>query len=107
VLAYAEPMADGLLEGLNAGDYAAFSKDFDDAMLKALPESSFANLQAATTGKYGKYLSRQLKSVEEVGEYYRLIYSGQFEKYQNLTVLITFEKAEPHKVAGLFFTEKQ
>jgi len=106
VLAYAEPMTDQLLAGLNAGDYAAFSRDFNDPMLKALPESSFANLLASTTGKYGKYISRQLKSVQEVGGYYRVTYSGQFEKFQNLTVFVTFEKADPHKVAGIFFSEK-
>ena len=104
VLAFSEPAADNLLTGLNAGDYVSFSRDFDDAMLKAIDEKGFANLQSSIMPKIGKYLSRTVTSVEEVGEFYRLTYRGNFELDANVKVLLTFEKAEPHKVGGLFFT---
>ncbi len=104
VLAYTEPMTDNLLAGLNAADYAVFSRDFDDAMLKAIPESKFANLLATTTGKVGAYDSREVNSVEKVGEYYRVVYKAKFAGDDKAQVLISFEGAEPHKVAGLFFT---
>ena len=104
VLAYAEPMVDNLLSGLNAADYAAFSRDFDDAMLKAIPESAFANLLATTTGKVGAYQSRAVDRVEKAGDYYRVVYKSQFADDDNVQVLVTFDAADPHTVAGLFFT---
>ena len=104
VLAFSEPAADNLFAGMNAGDYPVFSRDFDDAMLKAIDEKGFANLQNSITPKIGQYLSRTVTSVEDVGEYYRLTYRAGFEQDANVKVLLTFAKAEPHKVAGLFFT---
>jgi hypothetical protein len=104
VLVFSEPAADNLFTGLNSGDYTVFSRDFDDAMLKGIDEKGFASMQAQVPPKLGKYLSRTVTSVEEIGEYYRLTYRASFEQDANVKVLMTFEKAEPHKVAGLFFT---
>jgi len=104
VLAYSEPMVENLLAGMNAADYAVFSRDFDEAMLKAIPEKAFANLLAGTTGKIGAYASRAVDRVEKVGENYRVIYKAKFAGDENVQVLVSFGGAEPHKIAGLFFT---
>jgi hypothetical protein len=104
VLAFSEPAADNLFVGMNSGDYATFSHDFNAAMLKGIDEKGFVNLQNTLTPKIGKYRTRTVASVEEIGEYYRLTYRAGFEEDENVKVLLTFEKAEPHKVAGLFFT---
>jgi hypothetical protein len=104
VLVFSEPAADNLFSGLNSADYAVFSRDFDDAMLKGIDEKGFATLQAQVPPKIGKYLSRTVTSVEEIGDFYRLTYRASFEQDANVKVLLTFEKADPHKVAGLFFT---
>ena len=55
VLAISEPAADNLFAGLNAGDYAVFSRDFNAAMLKGIDEKGFTNLQGSITPKIGKY----------------------------------------------------
>src|SRR5512141_268734 len=78
VLAYAESMTDNLVAGLNAADYAVFSRDFNEGMLKAIPEKAFANLLTTTTGKVGAYASREVDRVDKVGEYYRVAYKAKF-----------------------------
>jgi hypothetical protein len=103
VLSFSEPAADNLLAGFNSGDYSVFSRDFDAAMLKAIDEKGFSNLQNQITPKLGKYLSRTATSVEQIGDFYRVTYRASFEQDANATVLITFEKDAPHKVAGLFY----
>jgi hypothetical protein len=107
VLAFSEPAADNLFAGMNSGDYAVFARDFDAAMLKAIDEKGFASLQSSVSPKIGKYLSRTVTSVEEVGEYYRLTYRGEFEQDGNVKVTLTFDKAAPNQVAGLFFNSEK
>lgn len=104
VLAYSEPMVENLLAGMNAADYAVFSRDFDEMMLKAIPEKAFANLLAGTTGKVGAYASRAVDRVDKVGENYRVVYKARFAGDENVQMLVSFGGAEPHKIAGLFFT---
>lgn len=103
VLAFSEPYVDNLLTGLNANDYAVFSRDFTPEMLKGIDEKGFADLQTKVMPKLGAYQSRTVTSVESVGDYYRLIYRAGFAEDANVRLTITFTKAEPHRVAGLFF----
>ena len=72
-------------------------------MLKAIDEKGFAGLQNSVTPKIGKYLTRTVTGVEEAGEFYRLTYRGEFEQDANVKVTLTFDKAAPNQVAGLFF----
>lgn len=68
MLAYSEPIADNLLQGMNAGDYAVFSRDFNDQIMKGIPSESFTGSVLPTiSGKLGKYVSRQMDSVSEIG----------------------------------------
>jgi hypothetical protein len=45
VLAFSEQKTDNLLAGMKAGDYAAFSQDFDQQMLDAMTETQFEALK--------------------------------------------------------------
>jgi hypothetical protein len=104
VLAFSEPAADNLLAGFNAKDYPVFSRDFNAAMLTGIDEKGFADMLGKIMPKLGAYQSRTVTAVEAVGDYYRVTYRASFEQDANARVLITFDKADPHKVAGLFFT---
>jgi Protein of unknown function (DUF3887) len=104
VVTYTDPIADNLLKGMNERDYASFSRDFNDAMLKAIPESGFPALADSVLGKVGNYVSRQVSSVVETGSAETVIYTAKFEQEDAVTIRLAVEKAEPHKVTGLFFT---
>jgi hypothetical protein len=48
---YSAPITENVLLAINAGDYSAFSRDFDSTMIKAIPPGNFTtqftnNIQA-------------------------------------------------------------
>jgi ABC-type glycerol-3-phosphate transport system substrate-binding protein len=105
VLAYAEPMADNELAALNAKDYDAFIKDYDETMLKATTPESFTNLVNLVSTRLGKYLSREVTAVSAVGEeYIFVIYSAKFEKEEGVTIRIIFQPGGDHLISGFWIT---
>ncbi len=104
VLAYSEPVADNLLQGMNNADYAAFSRDFNAQMKGAITQQAFqSNLLTTIGGKLGKYVSRQVSSVSQVGSNLLVIYTAKFEQEDGVTIRLSLEQAEPHHVSGLYF----
>ena len=103
VLAYAEAKTDNLLAGFNANDYAMFSRDFDDQMLKALTASAFAQTRNQIVPKLGRYVSRQVDHVEETGGFIVVFYNAKFEHADGVTVRVVFDTDAKHQISGLWF----
>lgn len=104
VLAYADPIVDNLLAGFNEGNYAKFSRDFDDRMKSGLPEAAFAPMRQDITSKIGLYESRAVSKVEKQGEATVVIYNADFEKENGVEVRVVFtQDGEKNLVSGLFF----
>ena len=105
VLAFTESKTDNLLAGMNAGDYAIFSADFDADMLKAMTQSQFDTLKKDRDAKLGLYVSRAVNSVTQQGDFYIVVYDAVFEKDSAVVVRVVFRVAEPHQVSGLWFNK--
>lgn len=105
VLAFSEAKTDTLLAGMNAGDYALFSQDFDTDMLKAMTQSEFDKLKADRDAKLGSYVSREVNSVVQSGDFYSVVYDAVFEKDNAVMVRVVFRVADPHEVSGLWFNK--
>jgi hypothetical protein len=105
VLAFSETKTDNLFAGMNSGDYATFSKDFDKAMLSAITKDQLDALKKDHDARFGAYLSRQVNSVVKQGDFYAVIYDVKFEKDAAVTVRVVFSAAEPHLVSGLWFSK--
>ena len=103
VLAYSEAKTTNLLSGMDAADYATFSRDLSDKMKQAIPADGLAKLRTQVTDKIGKYRSRQLDSVVRQGEFITVIYLARFETDDKVTVRVTFDALEPHLIGGLWF----
>jgi len=103
VLAFSEAKTDNLLAGMHANDYATFSADFDEAMLKAMSETQFASLKADRDAKLGLYVSREVSSVSQMGDFYIVRYQARFEKEATVNMRVVFRVAEPNQVSGLWF----
>lgn len=103
VLAFSEPKTDVQLSALASGDYTAFIKDYDDAMIKATTESSFIQLRAVLSSKVGAYQSREITSVLQQGSFYIVIDSAKFDRDDQVTMRVVFETEGDHKIAGLWF----
>jgi hypothetical protein len=105
VLAFSEAKTDSLLAGMNANDYAAFSRDFDQAMLKAMTQAQFDTMKKDRDAKLGLYFSRQVNKVVQTGDFYVVFYDAKFEKEAAVTVRVVFRIAEPHEISGLWFNK--
>ena len=105
VLAYSEAKTDNMLAGVKAGDYATFSKDFDSDMLKAMPESEFLSLKQDRDTKLGTYISREVASVSQSGDFIIVVYTAKFEKVADVIMRVVFRVAEPHNISGLWFNK--
>lgn len=105
VLAFSEAKTDNLLAGMNTNDYALFSNDFDQDMLKALPQGEFDALKKDRDAKLGLYVSREVNRVAQSGDFYVVIYDAVFEKDDAVTVRVVFHVADPHQVSGLWFSK--
>lgn len=105
VLAFSEAKTDNLLAGMNANDYAAFSKDFDKDMLNAMTQAQFDSLKKDRDAKLGLYISREVNSVVQTGDFYAVIYDAKFEKDDAVTVRVVFRMAEPNEISGLWFNK--
>uniref|UniRef100_A0A7C1F2V9 DUF3887 domain-containing protein n=1 Tax=Ammonifex degensii TaxID=42838 RepID=A0A7C1F2V9_9THEO len=103
VLSYAAPIVDNLLAGFNEGNYAKFSKDFDDRMRSALPEAAFAQMRQSIVSKIGLYKSRTVSKVQKQGPATLVIYNAEFEKESGVEVKVVFTKdGEKNLVSGFF-----
>lgn len=105
VLAFSEPKTDNLLSGMNANDYAVFSADFDQDMLGAMTQAQFDALKKDRDAKLGLYVSREVTSVVQQGDFYIVIYKAAFEKDPDVIVRVVFRIADPHQVSGLWFNK--
>jgi len=103
VLAYSEPKADVLFLGLNENDYATFSTDFTGEMKDSIDEQGLADIENMVVTKVGKYLSRQVETVQQSGDFVTVIYKANFEQEEGVTVRLVFEKEDNHAIGGLWF----
>ena len=101
----ANPMAENLVAGLNKQDYAIFTRDFDEKMLKALPSMAMIELHKILWNQNGNYQSlKNIKVFEEKG-YIITIFNLVFEK-GNLDMQLVFTPKPPFKICGLWFPSK-
>jgi hypothetical protein len=103
VLAFSEQKTDNLLAAMNAGDYAAFSQDFDQQMLDAMTETQFEALKTERNATLGAYVSRRVNRVAQTGDFYAVFYDAKFEKEDAIAMRVVFRIAEPNQVSGLWF----
>lgn len=102
-IASAAPLADNLFGAMLAKDYAAFSKDFDEAMKKAMNETSFEDMVETFDAQIGSYQSHEVETVEQIENLVVVTYRGRFEKEENVSIRLTIRMATQPQVAGLWF----
>jgi hypothetical protein len=102
-LAYTESKTDNLLTAITNRDYTSFSKDFNDAMLKAMTPDAFNKLCDQLSTSYGAYKSRSVDHLELAGQNLVVVYNAVFEKVPVVTIRVVFLPDEPHLISGLWF----
>jgi len=102
-LAYVDPITENLLEGLQTKDYATFSQDFNDEMLKGIDATKFDALYKQLDDQIGAYQSHGNPTVTDFGKMVTAEYESQFAKTDKVKIVVTVTKEEPHQVTGLYF----
>jgi hypothetical protein len=99
------PKAENLVSGLDKLDYAIFTRDFDEKMVKALPTTAMTELRKLLWGQNGNYQSMDIKQVLEQNGFIVTIFNLVFEK-GNLDMQLVFIAEPPNKISGLWFPPK-
>jgi major membrane immunogen (membrane-anchored lipoprotein) len=100
--------AENILIAMNEGDYASFSKDFDDMMKTELTETAFPDFVSAINGSNGNYKagSKKLNStdIKEDEDLITASYLADFEDFEDISFEVTFKETDKgKKVVGLWF----
>lgn len=108
VLVYADPVADGLLQGFNEDNYTKYSADFGPEMKAALDEAAFKQNRDFVVSRIGLYVSRGSPVVTESGGYIAVNYPAKFEREDGVNVRLVFRKDdESHRLSGLWFQSQK
>jgi hypothetical protein len=109
---YAGPITESLLLALNVSDYAAFSRDFDETLIKALPQANFApQFESGIRGKIGEYQagSKRFFQSSSQAQYTTVVYYAVFSAEAGaVLVQISFKMVNGQaRVSGLVFNSPQ
>ncbi len=101
ILADSDVFMQNVINGIKDKDFATFSQDFDEAMLKATTPASFDQL-ASVYSALGSPTSVELKNIQDIGAYFAVRYTVKYpEKTINYRLVV--DKNDPRKVSGLWF----
>ena len=106
VAAYADPATENILIAMNDGDYASFSKDFDDTMKSELSEDAFPDFVASVNGQVGDYIadSKDFKGFNTSNGITTTEYMIDFEAMEDVALEVIFQKIDGKMmVVGLWF----
>lgn len=74
-------MARHALDAFNAGDYAAWSRDWSDTLRAAIDESAFLAFREQALGQLGKYISIEATTLTSVkAGTHRWVFTVRFEE---------------------------
>jgi hypothetical protein len=96
-----EPIATGILTGIETNDYTIFAAHFAEAMRKSINEETFAKI-VNQIGKSGAHESLELLNIEDQGNYYGVNYGVNFSAAK-MIMLVVVTKEDPNLVSGLWF----
>jgi hypothetical protein len=101
----ATPLLENILLGIEKRDYQLYSKDFDDSMKEALPESKFINTQEQINTQFGKIKITKYFGFLNKGRYTQVIWKGKADKTKDdvLIQLVVSKINDKLYIAGLWF----
>ena len=104
VRAYADPITENILVGMNEGNYTKYSEHFDATMKNALPEPVFHENNALIQSKIGAYVSKGFWKAESQNQYTIVYYTALFtQEPDDVIVKVVFQEiAGEMKVSGLW-----
>ena len=105
VQAVADPILDGVLEGLQEGDYDLYSKNFDDTLKDVISKKKFLQTKSDILKSIGAYKSRSYLGYLKKGKTTVILWKGRFAKSADdvLIKLVLSRRGDQTKILGLWF----
>jgi hypothetical protein len=100
--AFADPETENVLLTLNSNDYAGFSRDFQQTMKNALPQTAFNKLYGQIKSKVGDYQSKKYESAAVQNNVFMIRYLAKYSS-EPAGVWVTISFDTDQKVEGLYF----
>lgn len=100
---YADPATENALVSLNNNDYAGFTRDFNQVMKNAIPQTAFDKLHNKIKSVVGDYQSKKFESASMQNNITTVIYLAQYtNEPAGVWVTISFDSNQ--KIAGLILS---
>ncbi|MFZ2087967.1 MAG: DUF3887 domain-containing protein [Desulfobaccales bacterium] len=105
VKAVAEPILENLLAGFNQGNYAQYSKNFDETLREAIPEEKFQQVRRELMKKLGSFKSKNYLGFLNQQAHTVVLWKGAFTDTQDdvLLKLVLSKRQDKVVVKGLWF----
>jgi hypothetical protein len=105
VRAFADPVAENILQAMNTGNYTQYTRDFDEQFKENLPEERFQALNSYRTDVMGNYVSKEYWRMTQKDQKITVVYRAKFtEDPSTVLVNVYFKNISGKKyVDGLFF----
>ena len=106
---FAGPLTENMLQSVEKGDYAQFSKDFSAELKNAITEESFKTICTSFSEKIGKYESKKFAAATENKKeetlYKTVIYKAKYSKEEkDVQITASFSENDGKMlVEGIFF----
>ena len=106
---FAGPLTENMLQAVEKGDYAQFSKDFSTELKTAITEESFKTLCTSFSEKIGKYESKKFAAAVENKNKDQIlksvIYKAKYSKEEkDVQITATFSENDGKiLVEGIYF----
>lgn len=105
VKAVADPILENLLAGFNQGNYAQYSKNFDETLREAIPEEKFQQVRRELMKKLGSFKSKNYLGFLNQQAHTVVLWKGAFTDTQDdvLLKLVLSKRQDKVVVKGLWF----
>jgi hypothetical protein len=102
IRSYADSETENALVSLSKNDYTGFSRDLDQAVKNAIPQSDFVKLYNQNKSAIGDYQSKQFESASTQNNILTLRYLAQYSA-EPAGVWVTISFDSDNRIGGLFF----
>lgn len=99
------PILENILSGTEKNNYKIYSKDFDEAMKEALPESKFVATQKQINTQFGKIKITKYLGFLNNGSYTQVLWKGKCDKNNDdvLIQIVVSKRKDGIFIVGLWF----
>ncbi len=104
VRAFADPVAENILQAINTGNYTQYTRDFDEAFKKNLSQNAFETINSLRIETVGSYVSKEYWQMAQKNDKITVAYRAKFTDDSSVIFTAYFKNIEGKwYIDGLYF----